>query len=202
MAKTKKKALSKAKRALKSLNSGKKKLVVKQDPPPEDNYGPEVTIYIDERAEKRLRGHESYGKWYEKCQYSTSPTKVFCVKTVVPESSLENGIFHPDRFEPDIVAERCEKVEVKEEVAPKKQVVKFKKGDEVAIAVHGAGVTSYEKRRVEKISEGKVYLKDDDDYVFDSETGERVDAEPSFCGFSFNLVKKEGLSKKDWKEAS
>ena len=41
----------------------------------------------------------------------------------------------------------------------KKQTPKFKKGDKVAIAVHGAGVVSYEAEKVDRIEKDRVYLK-------------------------------------------
>ncbi len=66
----------------------------------------------------------------------------------------------------------------------------FKKGDKVAIAVHGAGVVSYEPHTVEKIRNGVVYLEGNDDFVFDSKTGRRTCCEPSPFGFSFQLVPK------------
>ncbi len=169
--------------------------------PYEKAYGPTQVIYINEAAQKRLRGDENYGKWYQTCHYSTSPTAEFCIKTVVPESSLENDVFHPDRFEPDIVAERCERVSLKEvarSVKNNRPKSKFTKGDKVAIAVHGAGVVSYEPHIVEQIKRGVVYLKGNDDFVFDANTGKRTKCEPSPFGFWFQIVPKAEVPAGEW----
>lgn len=90
----------------------------------------------------------------------------------------------------------------KETVGKKQTVVdrKFKKGDRVAIAVHGAGVTSYEPHIVEKIQRGVVYLEGNDDFVFDSKTGWRTRCEPSPFGFSFQLVSKSEVPPDEWKQ--
>ena len=170
--------------------------------PYEEEYGPSQVIYINESAQKRLNGDEGYGKWYQTCRYSTSPTTEFCIKTVVPESSLENGVFHPDRFEPDIVAERCEKVSPKEIARSAKDNRPrpiFKKGDKVAIVVHGAGVTSYEPHIVEGIRRGVVYLENNDDFVFDANTGRRTKCESSPFGFWFQIVPKTEVPVGEWK---
>ncbi len=203
MAKTKKKALSRAKKTkVKTVKAQIKQEPIDDEDPLDKEYGPMEVIYITEVDRERLNGNEKYGKWYKHFIYLESPSEQFCFKTTVPKRSLEDGQFHPDRFEPDIVVERCERVSVKEDPIPDQSAVKFKKNEKVAIAVHGAGVVSYEQRTVEKISEGKVYLKDDDDYVFDSKTGERVDADPSPFGFRFRLVTKAEVSKKEWKESA
>ena len=167
-----------------------------------EEYGPSQAIYITERAQKRLNGDENYGKWYQTCRYSTSPTVEFCVRTTVPQSSLEDGLFHPDRFEPDIVAERCERVSPKDitsSVKKNKPKPKFKKGDKVAIAVHGAGVVSYEPHIVEAVKRGVVHLEGNDDFVFDSTSGRRTKCEPGVFGFWFEIVPKEKVPAGEWK---
>jgi hypothetical protein len=170
--------------------------------PYENEYGPSQIIYITERAQKRLNGDESCGKWYQTCQYSTSPTAEFCVRTTVPQSSLEDGEFHPDRFEPDIVAERCEKVSPKEIarlVKENKPKPKFKKGDKVAIAVHGAGVVSYEPHVVKAVKRNVVYLEGNDSSVFDATTGRRAKCGPDPFGFWSEIVPKEKVPASAWK---
>jgi ribosomal protein L21E len=172
----------------------------------EEEYGPSQVIYITERAHKRLNGDENYGKWYQTCQYSTLPTAEFCVRATVPQSSLEDGVFHPDRFEPDIVAERCKKVSLKEitrSVKENQPKPKFKKGDKVAIAVHGAGVVSYEPHIVEKVRRGVVYLADKDGFVFDANTGRRIKAkreEPDVFGFWSELLPESKVPADGWRE--
>lgn len=170
--------------------------------PYEEEYGPTQVIYINESAQKRLNGDESYGKWYQTCRYSNSPTAEFCIKTEVPESALEDGVFHPDRFEPDIVAERCEKVSPKKidhSIKENKSKPKFKKGDKVAIAVHGAGVISYELHIVDAVRRGVVYLADNDDFVFDVNTRRRTKCEPGVFGFWFELLPESKVPADGWK---
>lgn len=119
----------------------------------EEEFGPMQTIYIRESDEKRLKGDERYGRWHLTCKYVPSPSAEFCIRTVVPQSALVKGFFHPERFEPDIVAERCEKVsdkEISEAVKndPEQQKIKkiknLKSGDEFAYQNVGFGATTYE----------------------------------------------------------
>jgi len=91
----------------------------------------------------------------------------------------------------------------KEEV--KKETPKFKKGDKVAIAVHGAGVTSYEAYKVDRIEKDKVYLEDHE-FVFGQDGEELVpeDMKPFRLGFVNKLIPKAEvprgeISSKEWK---
>lgn len=86
-----------------------------------------------------------------------------------------------------------------ENTKPAQTDKKFKKGDKVAIAVHGAGVTSYEPHIIKKVRNGIVYLEDNDDFVFDSKAGRRTRCEPSPFGFSFQLVTKAEVPQSEWK---
>ena len=64
-------------------------------------------------------------------------------------------------------------------------MTKYKKGDQVVVAVHGAGVTSYEDHEVWKVSKGQVFLVDLD-FPFDAESGEYLG--DTFFGFRFTLL--------------
>ena len=121
--------------------------------PYEEEYGPMQTIYIRESDKNRLNSDQRHGSWYQHCRYSTSPSAEFCIRTSVPESALENGYFHPDRFEPDIVAERCERVSGKELAKaakndPDQQRIKklknLRSGVQFAYQNVGFGATTYE----------------------------------------------------------
>lgn len=79
--------------------------------PYENEYGPMQKVYLDDDAYQRLNGG---GSWFTPFKYADSPTEQYCYKIIVPESSLEKGFFHPDRFEPDIAAERCVRVSPEE----------------------------------------------------------------------------------------
>ncbi|MEK7625296.1 MAG: hypothetical protein AAB467_03030 [Patescibacteria group bacterium] len=146
----------------------------------EEEYGPMQVIFIDERAHARLNGEERAGKWYDKCSYKESPDSTFCVRTTVPKRSLEDGVFHPDRFEPDLVAERCERVSAKEiaRAAAKRfslSTMKFHKGQKVRQSLSGAGVTTHTDEVVLRVVKGKVWLDNgpgnDPSGPYDAKTG-------------------------------
>jgi len=196
MTKSKQKAKPKAKKS-KTVKTAKKQERQEEEPtnnPLEETYGPMQEIYIDQTAYERLRGNERYGKWYQVCAFGTSATKVFCFKTTVPKSALEDGQFHPDRYEPDAVAEMCERVSPKEIALQveknKPKPVFVKKGQKVWLAVHGAGVTSYEEHKILYIKKDKVLLEDGPNkQPFDAVTGEYL-GEVGF-GFSYKLLSEE-----------
>lgn len=91
------------------------------------------------------------------------------------------------------------KEDAEKEQALKPTGKKFKKGDKVAIAVHGVGVTSYEPHIVERIHRGVVCLEGNEGFVFDANTGWRTKCEPSPFGFSFQLVTKAEVPTTEWK---
>ncbi len=160
--------------------------------PYEEEYGPTQVIYVNEAAYKRLNGDEKYGKWYQVCRYTTSPTPEFCFRTAVPQAALEDGVFHPDRFEPDIVAERCERVSAKEiarQVKKNRPKQRFLAKQTVWLAIHGAGVTSWEEHVVGSVRRGQVWLDNgpgnDPTGPFDAATGKYL-GDLAF-GFSFEL---------------
>lgn len=184
-----KKNKPKPKAAAKNVKK-EKKLEQAEKNPLEEAYGSMQAIYISESAYKRLNGEEKYGKWYEVCSYATSPSKAFCFKTIVPKAALEDGEFHPDRYEPDAVVEMCERVSDKEialEVEKNKpKPVSFKKGQTVWIAIHGAGVVSYEEGVVGDIRKGKIWL----DNGPGNKPGGPYDAITGKCQGDFGFVMK------------
>lgn len=117
---------------------------------------------------------------------------VFCDKTKLGERLIsESNDWYVDVFAPKEDAEK--------EQGAKPTGKKFKKGDKVAIAVHGAGVTSYEPHIVKRISRGVVYLENNDDFVFDANTGRRTKCEPSLFGFLFEIILKAEVPPSEWK---
>ncbi len=180
----------------------------------EEAYGPMQVIYITEAAQKRLNGDESFGKWYERCRYSNSPTTKFCIKTTVPESALENRFFHPDRFEPDIVAEMCEKVSLKDivhrKVSPKKIAhqadngkpeARFKKGMKVRKTFYGTGgYTEIDEDIVESVKNGVVRTVDcGNGITFNARTGKEL--ENFFPGMRKEIIPLDELAKSDSKKS-
>lgn len=165
-----------------------------------DSEGNETqAIYITEADYQRLDGEESGEPWYKHTKYSKVPTERFCFKTMAPKVALSNGVFDPALSNPDEIVEFCERVSVKEikkteketaKLEPKKLVLK--RGQTVWIAVHGAGVTSYEDARVESVSKkkGVFYLDNgpgnDPTGPFDIKTGKNL--YEAFPGFSFNIL--------------
>ncbi len=169
----------------------------------EEEYGPMQTIYITEAAQKRLNGDERHGKWYLTDRYSTSPTKEFCIKTTVPRSSLRNGVFHPDRFEPDIVAERCEKVSPKEFASPakvNKSGPRFRAGMKVQRTFYGlGGYTETDEDVVESVKNGVVRTVEcKNSITFDAVTGKEL--ENFFPGMHQKIVPLDELPKPDSKK--
>lgn len=183
----------------------KKQTRTAQDPY-EEEYGPSQVIYINESAQKRLNGDERYGKWYQTCRYSTSPTTEFCIKTVVPESSLENGVFHPDRFKPDIVAERCEKVSPKEiarqvDKSNPTKSPRFRKGMKVRKTFYGiGGYTEVDEDIVESVKNGVVRTVEcENGITFDAVTGKEL--ENFFPGMHKEIVPLDELPKPNSKKS-
>ena len=170
MVKRKKKAPSRAKTTKAKVVKTEKKQDPEISDPFEGEYGTLQVIYITKADRERLNGDESYGPWYKVIEYSKSPSKIFCFKTVVGQSALENGRFHPSRFEVDYVAEMCEQVSDKEialldkKEKPKPPVVK--KGQTVWVSIHGL----YDEDQVVRVSKGKVWL-DVAEGPFDAITG-------------------------------
>lgn len=124
---------------------------------------PTVEIFITKRDRQRLDGDERYGKWYEKIEFSKRPSKRYCIKTSVPDYSVEDGTFDPSMSEPDMVVELCEEVSSKEIAKEQRKLAKIeaqnvpsvKKGQIVWWSMNGAGVTSYEESIVGKVSKKK-----------------------------------------------
>lgn len=161
----------------------------------EEEYGPFTMIYINRVTYRRLLGDETCGKWYQESSYRTSPTTEFCIQTRVPEGALTDGLFHPDRFEPDLMAEMCKEVQPKKNGGQEEQRKKprFRAHQTVWVALCGAGVTSYEEHTVLHNRRGEVWLDNgsgnDPTGPFDPETGKYGGS--TVFGFSMKLLSKK-----------
>jgi hypothetical protein len=74
--------------------------------------------------------------------------------------------------------------------------MKLKKGMKVGLAVHGAGVISYESdHEVEKITKKGIKLEafESDDYLFDKDT---LSTQVLFGGFRFRIIPNEEVLKR------
>lgn len=158
-----------------------------------DSEGRETyPIYITENDYLRLDGDGSFGPWDKRTRYSNTPSERYCYQTFAPESALEDGMFNPAYTNPDEIVELCQKVSDKEIKRAQKETayekpkeLVFKKGQTVWIALHGAGVTSYEEVIVESVRKGKVKIKGSDT-ICDAKTGKNLS--DMFPGFSMDLL--------------
>ncbi|HTK05086.1 MAG TPA: hypothetical protein VL500_05860 [Candidatus Eisenbacteria bacterium] len=156
-------------------------------------YGRMKFIYVAEEAQRQLNG-EGDRKWYAPIASSEEPSAGRPIKVRVPEDAVSNGIFYPDRYEPDLAAESCERVKI----VPPEGMKPLRKGDRVKQTLHGPGAIvtdGYDAGTIVKVSGGKAYVHWDgseDEYssnVYDPATGHEVD--PPIPGFNSKVHRLE-----------